>query len=365
MERSHRRGKVMDEENKSIFGVAYLYIIISAILSLISVLIETIVSGNQLAEFFSAESLWLVIVAVTIFALYRLNKMQNQSFISLFQDNTVRKSTGVLILISGLMSLSVYIYALVNAVSLIWEGKPDSSVILNISGFIFIVLTILMGTYLLKYKGKTGEGYSAKIVFGIAYLYTIVATAFSLVTKLSRNIGSGVMLNTYYYLWLVFAAAILFVLYRLNKKQNQGFASAFQDDTVRKSTGVLILISGLISLSELLNAVKNIVLLINSNYVTNDYIHLSIIRNSILFVIVVCQILYGIYLLRKSKPGGEHTSKIVLGSVYLLALIAVAFTLVTKLLGNYISGDILTAYYSLWVVLTAAISFVFYRFIKK
>jgi len=358
----------MKEDSKRVFGIAYLKTTISAIITIFTLLVSLIeyaVLGNQLGAFLIAESVWFVFVAATIFVLYRINKKQNQGIASLFKDNTVRKSVGVLILISGLMSLSVYIDAIQSIVTLICQGKADPTILLTIIDAIVIVCTILAGIYLLKYKDKTGEGYSAEIVLGVAYLYTMISTALSLVTKLSGTIISSYKINAYYFVWFAFAVVILFVLYRLNKKQNQDFVSVYQNDIIRKSVGALILIGGIISLSNYFNVARNIVSLMSSGNGTPNNIHTSIVRNCINFVIDAFQILYGIYLLKKSKPGGEHITKIALGTIILLGFIVPVFIMVTNMMGKAVSGDRLTAYYSLGAILIAAIFFIFFRLSKE
>jgi len=292
----------MKEESKSIFGVAYLCIMITAILRLVSGFTECIVAGNRFGEFFKSQLVWLVVATVMIFALYRLNKKQNQSAVTPFRDNTDRKAAGILILISGLLSLSAYVYSIANAVSLVREGKSDSTVMLIFVSFIFILCLMLIGIYMLKCKGKVGENFSSKTALGIAFLYTAINTAFSLVSKLSQLISSSKGINAYYFLWYIITAAILAVLYVLNKKQNQDLISAFQDEIIRKSAGVLILTGGLISMPDLINKSKNIIIFIASGYGTKNNMHSNIVLTIIDFAIALSQIALGVYMLRKTKP---------------------------------------------------------------
>jgi len=95
--------------------------------------------------------------------LYILNKKQSQSFVSIFNNNTIRKATGVLVLIEGLISLSININSVINT---IWlrgfmggnEFHFAQSITLSIVGFIIIAIQILLGIYLLRSnKEKTAK----------------------------------------------------------------------------------------------------------------------------------------------------------------------------------------------------------------
>jgi hypothetical protein len=355
----------MKEESKSIFGVAYLYIIISSVLRLLSCLNIFADAGSQIADLLLSQIVWFLITVAIIIVLYSLNKKQNQSLLSLLRDNTVRKTTGILILTSGLLSLSVYISPIVSIVSMLNVGGNNSIVAITALSFLIILCEIFIGIYMVIYKDKTNEEYSAKEVLGIAFLYSAANTAFSLAPKLSSLIKSSSGINVYNLLWYIFAAAILAFLYRLNRRQKQGLVTAFQNETVRKSTGALILTGGLISASNLINSVRSIYSLIGSDYGTDNYIHSSIVTESISFVIVFIQIAFGIYLLEKSKPGGGRVLKLVLQLVYLAAFIVLSFVLATKLMGHSVTGDGATEYYSLWFFAVAAICFGFFRLSKK
>jgi|GEM_PF-2203425 len=297
----------MKEETKSVLGIAYLYTTITAICAIISYVFTLFYSSIDKYSI-TACLLLFGFYAVIWFVLYKLNKKQNQGFGDIFKDNTVRKTTGVLITINVLISLLVAIPAVTNAISQIISNNIDASVIPTIISFAFILFQILIGVYLLKYTRKDNGQYITKTVIGSAYLFTSITTAFALVRAVLLSIIYHDTLNEYFFLRFVPLAAILVVLFILNKKQDQSFVSAFQDNTVRKSTGVLILISGLISLSNEINSVINTIWLTGFLGRSDFHTAQSIMSNIICFVIVVIQILLGIYMLKlyKRKTGEQN-----------------------------------------------------------
>ena len=296
----------MREETKSVLGIAFLRTRIIAIFTLISYLLLFFYSGID--KYFTKACLLLFgFYAVILFVLFMLNKKHGQNIAAIYKDNTVRKTTGILILISGLISLFVYIPADINAIAQIIKSNIDSSVIPNIVSATLIICQILIAIYLLKCKIKTNEGYIVETVLGVAYLHTIITFTFSLADELSQSIISHASLNEYFLLRFVPLAVILLVLYGLNKKRNQSTISIFNDNTARKTTGVLIIVDGLISISIIINTVINIVWLRNFLGGSVNHTAQSITQNIVRSIIFICQILLGLYLLKyyKTKPANK------------------------------------------------------------
>jgi len=295
----------MREESKSHLGIAYLYTTIAAIFAIVTYL--QLLFYNPIDKYYmKAFVLLFGTYAAIWFVLFKLNKKRNQSLSTIFKDCTARKTMGVILLKSGLISSFLYIPSSINAVSLIIKDEIDLSVIPSIICVLLFICQILLGLYLLKCKLKTDEMCKSESVIGIAFLYTFITFIFSLVEKLSQAIISCNSLDEYFLLRFATYVTILLVLYILNKKQSQSFVAIFNNNTIRKATGVLVLIEGLISLSIKINSVIDTIWL--RGIIRDDVLHFvqSITLSIVGFIIIAIQILLGIYLLRSNK---EKTAK--------------------------------------------------------
>jgi len=293
------------DESKRFLGIAYLYTIITAVFSITSYLqlffysaIDKYVIKALLLQFF--------IFAAIGFVLFMLNRKQRQHFLAISKDNAVRKSTGVVIIINGFTSLSVYLPQAIYAVSLIVNRNIDVSAVPTIVSVFLFLCQVLLGLFLFKCKSNTCGQYNAGTIIGIAYLYTLITVVFSLIFKLSRVVLSHISLNKYSFLWLAFIAAIIMVLYLLNKKQKQNLAFVLHDDIARKSAAILIIINGAVNFSVLSNSIVNVIWLLDSNFVDNKYAVSSITSSIIEFIIVLCQIGLGAYFLKISSNTDKH-----------------------------------------------------------
>ncbi len=295
----------MEEENKSVLGIAYLYSTILAIFAIATYL--QLLFYNPIDKYYiKAFVLLFGTYAAIWFILFKLNKKRNQRIGEIFKDCTARKTIGVIILISGFTSLLGYIINAISSASIMLETETFSSIIPIIISVLLVVCQVLIGLYFLKCKRKTDGVCKSETVIGIAFLYSIINFVFSLVEKLSQATISQHSLDEYFSLWFVPYVIILLVLYILNNKQSQSFISIFNNNTIRKATGVLVLIEGLISLSLLINTVINSIWLRSFIGVNGYLLVQSITRSIVGFLIVVIQILFGIYLLRFNK---EKTAK--------------------------------------------------------
>lgn len=298
----------MDESNR-FFGIAYLYTVIITLFSIASYLLLFSYSAIDkytikafLVEFFVLVAIWCV--------LYMLNRTKHLSFLTLSKDNIVRKATGGVIIINGLTSIFIYLSQVVYAVSLVISRNIDESVVPTLVYFIFILCQIFVGLFLIKRKNNDYEQNDTGVVIGTVYLYTLIMVAFSLLTNLVRIMINPTSLNKFSFLWLTCIVIMIIILYLLNKRQNQSLASVFYNDTDRKSAGILMIISGVIAISVLLNSVINIFWLLDSNLSDNKYAVSNIMLSAIKLFIIACQIGLGAYLLKKSSSKADEPNNV-------------------------------------------------------
>ncbi|SMC72364.1 hypothetical protein [Papillibacter cinnamivorans] len=294
----------MDEKGRPL-GIAYLYAMITAAFSIASCLMIFFYSAVDkyavkafLLQFCTFAAIWFIV--------YVRNRKQNQRFRTIFQDSTVRKAAGALIIITGLTGLSVYLPQIIYAFSSLVNRNSDLSTVPTIVTVILILFQIAVGLFLLRCKGSACGQYNAGTVLGIALFYTVLTAAYSLLTKLAQIIFLRNSYNQYFFWWIGCIAAIILVLYALNKKRHQGLSSVIHDDTARKSAGILMIINGIVDISVLVNSVVNIIWLLNSNITSTVYAVSSITLDMIKFIILACQIGLGAYLLKSKRKADEH-----------------------------------------------------------
>ena len=294
----------MKEEARFASGIAYLYTIIVAVFTLIPLLLILFYSP------FDKYSIKVTLLQFGFFALilgglYTYNKTQGQSFRVIVADVAIRKATGAVIFIIAVIGLFTYIPSVIYGVTSVVQGITDSSVILTFVSLGLILCQIAVGIYLLKHTSRTNGGFAAKTVIGIAFCNTLISAVFKLVTSLTQALISRDSLNVQFLLWLGPVAVILIVLWFLNIKHKQSLISAFRDRAVRKATGALLIINGLLSIAAILNSVIN-TLWINDSIGISDYrMNSSITWSIVKFIIVACQIVLGLYLLRAGKKSPE------------------------------------------------------------
>lgn len=296
----------MDESNRFL-GIAYLYTVIIAVFSIVSSLLLFLYSAIDKYTIKALSLEFLVFIAIWC-VLYMLNRTRHLSFGTLSKDNIVRKSTGSVIIINGLTSIFIYFPQVVHTIYSIISRKIDEGLAPTLVYLSLISCQIFVGLFLLKRKSTSYEKNSAGTIIGFTYLYTLITVVFSLISNLVRIRIKHTSLNRYSLLWLLCIVAMIIVLYLLNKKQNQNLASVFYNDTVRRSAGILIIISGIIALSVLLNSVINILWLMNSNPVGSKYAVSNIALSVIKLFIIACQVGVGAYLLKFSNKTDEHNT---------------------------------------------------------
>jgi len=155
----------MEDETKSILGIACLYVSITAMFSLLGKLVSVFSAGNPqgFVYFLNGSILWIAVAGVTVYVLYSLNARQKQGYAAMLNNPTIRKTSGVLVAITGLFaladSLPLFVKSIVYLSSLeTMMGNTDalfSTTIAEAVGLLIVICQILFGIYLLKYKNKS------------------------------------------------------------------------------------------------------------------------------------------------------------------------------------------------------------------
>lgn len=149
-----------------------------------------------------------------------------------------------------------------------------------------------------------------KTVSGIVLLYTIIISIFSFIDRLSTmmflqsnlnlRINSFLQRNT---LWIVVVAIIIIILTMYIKKLNQGvYFNVINNSVIRVTAGALAILEGIISSSSLLPlsimSIKSAIQTMQVIQQNGQMITKVVISNVISVVIILCQILFGIYLVK-------------------------------------------------------------------
>lgn len=153
-----------------------------------------------------------------------------------------------------------------------------------------------------------------KITIGVSLLFIIITSAFSLVSRLvapivmkgmmAYNLQSFLFKNI---IWLIIAAAIIIILTSCTKKLGiQSYSDLIKDTLIRKTTGFLIMLEGLIDLSNLIpTCVSSIISSTQASHLmganTNGITARIITSDIISIIIILCQIFLGIWLIKLYK----------------------------------------------------------------
>ena len=155
-----------------------------------------------------------------------------------------------------------------------------------------------------------------RMIFGLGFLFTIITGFFSFLGRLtiiftSDSLNQGVSLFLWRSsLWIVFIAGIIIILYRLNKKLNQDIYTMLSDRFIRMATAILVIIDGLIKLAGLLpinfmRIKSTIEVATQAGFYAKGIIAKSIISNCTSIIVLLIQIIFGIYILRYHKKQSE------------------------------------------------------------
>lgn len=156
----------MKDETKNILGISCLYVTAYALFALLGRLVTVYSAGSPLEGiklFLNGSMLWLVVALVAVYVLYSLNAKQKQGYAAMLNNPTVRKTTGILIALTGLFNFAASVPILVNviasfrtfdSVGIAKDSLVQSCVTQSIALLIQLCQS-LFGLYLLRYKSKT------------------------------------------------------------------------------------------------------------------------------------------------------------------------------------------------------------------
>lgn len=155
-----------------------------------------------------------------------------------------------------------------------------------------------------------------KNIFGIACLYSTISVLFALLGRLaavfsadSTREGLKLFLGSNM-LWLVAAGVTVYILYSVNAGQKQGYAAMLNNSSVRKTTGILIAITGIFNFASSFPPLVNTIVSFRSYKAASlgtDTLIRASVTEAVALLIDICQIAFGIYLLRyKNKLGGKR-----------------------------------------------------------
>ncbi|WHH60198.1 hypothetical protein [Petroclostridium sp. X23] len=160
-----------------------------------------------------------------------------------------------------------------------------------------------------------GDHQEARTAVGIVLLYTMITSIFSFLQRLVVFITEvdgfrGAVMSFFQRngLWIIVAAGVIIMSYGYMKKLDLNFYfDILQNRNICLITGVLVVLGGLISLSSI---IPLYVMSINSSIqILQRYagqnqegmVIKSIISNVVSVVIILCQILFGIYLVKFNR----------------------------------------------------------------
>jgi hypothetical protein len=149
-------------------------------------------------------------------------------------------------------------------------------------------------------------------ILWIALLFTVITSVVSLINRLSVLILSHgeIVLSNFIkmnILWIIVVVAIIITLVlNIKNSEQPGFLDILQNENIRITTGILVALQGLISLS---NALPNYIMSIQTLYRyklppsvdLEILIRKPIIIDVISLVIILCQISLGVYLAKCYK----------------------------------------------------------------
>lgn len=153
-----------------------------------------------------------------------------------------------------------------------------------------------------------------KITVSVSILFIVFTSAFSLASRLvapivmkgmmAYNLQSFLFKNI---IWIIIAAAIIIILTSYAKKLGiQSYSDLIKDTLIRKTAGLLIIIEGLIDLSNLIpTCISSIISSTQASHLMRgnaNGITARIITSDIISIIIIlCQVFLGIWLIKLYK----------------------------------------------------------------
>lgn len=166
------------------------------------------------------------------------------------------------------------------------------------------------------HKGGSFTNKGNKTVLGIAFLSTLISVVFNFLSRLSEiftnvNLHNGLIQFCWRSsLWVVISAGAIIVLYILNKKAEQSIRAMLDDTIIRRTSGILVVIDVLIKLAGILfivfMSIKSAMELPKQSGLDVHRILVnSVVSNTISLIIIVIQIIFGVYMLKYYKKRND------------------------------------------------------------
>ena len=290
----------MKDETNIPLGIAYLHSTIIIIFNVIAYLLSYLfTSADYIYKPYVSNFLTVFsIFALVLIVLFTLNKKRGQSLFTAFKDNTSRKTIGALILAGSIITIFLSVPALINSISQIINNNNDGERIPNIIYFMQILCPIVIALYFLKCKDKTGGDSEYSVVFGVPFFCIFINACFSLLEEFTLPIVSHSPFKLYFFIWFFSTLLVLIALFLIMRKRNQGVIATFQNRIVRKATGILVIISGIIEISSILNSLFASVWLIDFLGGMDSQAQLDIVLEIVRLIIYACEIVLGVFILK-------------------------------------------------------------------
>ena len=301
-------------EKKTVLGIALLFAAMTGLLSVLAqlpslILYRDITGGKAIIHY----TLVLLILAVCItLTLYILNRKQGQSLKEMFKDNVIRKSTGVLSIIIGLIYSSTVIQLLISSLCSYIKYKSElvhTSVVIDSVNVLLVIILVLFGVYLLRSRNCTvHDDGDVKKILGITLQFTFISGIFSFILILSRMLGEP---NIFFYLvQLAVTVCIPLTLYLIFTKKNRFTTDDLNDNSIRHSVGALVVIDGTFKLAPaIISLISGVMEYYSVDKTLNADILVPIISRliqkrllaQISITLLILQILLGVSMLRSRK----------------------------------------------------------------
>ena len=290
-------------KKKTVLGIALLFTLVTGVFFLLTQLPNILfyLDNSQVKELFDFTLIWIILAVCMTLTLYILNRKQGLSLKDAFQNNIIRKTTGILTITNGLLHLPTVITVLISDLQWLEEDNYefDKLCITPIVAYSVILLVIicqiLFGLYLLRcHKQNASSEEERKSILGISLLFSLFAGIFSMLNN------NGKLLSLRNIVWLIILIAVLAVLYILNRKQGKRLIELFKNNVIRKSTGALIIISGMFILPMAVLSLRNTIELYKTHPLNMGILNSNMLNNAIMqLVLISLLIIFGVYLLSK------------------------------------------------------------------
>ena len=248
--------------------------------------------------------LWTACIATV---LYILNRKQSQNLKDASKNNLIRKCTGVLTIINGLMYLPTVIWVLITDLQSLdkYNNKfADNDFAAYAVILLVIICQVIFGLYLLRCRKQNASSEEDRnSILGISLLFSLFAGIFSI---LNYNPEYFVWKDI---VWFVLFIAILTFLYLSNRKQGPKSKELFKKPIIRKSAGALIIINGSLMLPDAIILTVMRIITYKQYSDLKGMSYSNPLHNSIFLPLL--QILIGIYLLKSRKQISEVGGEII------------------------------------------------------